>query len=291
MVAAASGGVIQLWSLSTGTVLRTCTPTIAYNILTIDFSPDGTKLASGNSNGDVVLWNVSDASLIGEFQTLVSYPHGSVHRVKFNRDGSLLLSCCRSGFVYIWDVPTISWKSNTTDHSSYSEVFDVDFNHDNTVLATADKTTRLALWNADSDGTLRSRYKFSLTNEKVGYSLEFNHDGTIFATGSSGVDFRDPTDGSIMYSSPVIGYGGIAYELKFSNDGNILYGISTRKKICLWNTSDGSLIKTITTKHTKSPIAFDISPDESTAVSTGIEWIEKDGIRYYYIFRFTSLED
>lgn len=67
----------------------------------VAFSPDGSRLASGHSDGTVALWDLATG-----LQTLTLKGHvGKVRSVAFSRDGQRLASAGNDGKVRIWDAP------------------------------------------------------------------------------------------------------------------------------------------------------------------------------------------
>ena len=82
-----ANGTIMLWNLAAGQEIRALRGH-SQTILSLDFSPDGTLLASGSEDNTVKLWQVADG---GELATLK--PHANdVRSVAFSRDGLMLAS-------------------------------------------------------------------------------------------------------------------------------------------------------------------------------------------------------
>ena len=70
--------------------------------MSVDFSPDGTILAStGGIEHAVRLWDVESGSL------LRSLPHNDqLMAVAFSPDGKLLAAGCNDNQVYLWGIST-----------------------------------------------------------------------------------------------------------------------------------------------------------------------------------------
>jgi WD40 repeat protein len=99
----ASGGrvpAVILWDVASGEVVRTFR--LTDNSISMDFSPDGTILASaGGYEHEVLLWDVESGNL------LRSLPHNDqIMRVAFSPDGRLLAAGCFDSQIYLWGIPT-----------------------------------------------------------------------------------------------------------------------------------------------------------------------------------------
>ena len=83
-------------------------------VLSVDWRPDGTRLASGGQDGLVQVWNVDDR----EEPSAVFRGHSHVVRqVRWSPDGSRLASASQDGTVKIWD-PAVSSSSEDLSGSS-----------------------------------------------------------------------------------------------------------------------------------------------------------------------------
>jgi len=99
----ASGGrvpAVILWDVASGEVVRTFR--LTDNSISMDFSPDGTILASaGGYEHEVLLWDIESGDL------LRSLPHNDqIMTVAFSPDGRLLAAGCFDSQIYLWGIPT-----------------------------------------------------------------------------------------------------------------------------------------------------------------------------------------
>jgi len=98
----ASGGrvpAVILWDVASGEVVRTFR--LTDNSISMDFSPDGTILASaGGYEHEVLLWDVESGKL------LHSLPHNDqITSIAFSPDGKLLAVGCFDNRIYSWGIP------------------------------------------------------------------------------------------------------------------------------------------------------------------------------------------
>jgi len=98
----ATGGrvpAVILWDVTSGEVVRTFR--LTDNAISMDFSPDGTILATaGGYEHEVRLWDVESGNL------LHSLPHNDqLASLAFSPDGRLLAVGCFDSNIYLWEIP------------------------------------------------------------------------------------------------------------------------------------------------------------------------------------------
>ena len=94
----------------------------------VTFSPDGQLLASGSTNGQVILWDVATGEIVHEFLT------SSTRMLAFSPDGETFAACGENGVVNFWAVKTGQPKEPLRLHAG--AVHAVAFSPDGRWLAT-----------------------------------------------------------------------------------------------------------------------------------------------------------
>lgn len=187
---------------------------IGAKVRSVDFAPDGKRLASGSFDNLVRLWRVSDGALLhtleghtnwvysvafapnGEtlasgsydetvrlwrvsdgalLRTITAKQMGAVHKVAFSPDGETLAVASVSNSVWLWRVADGALV-HTLEGNIFS-VFDVAFAPNGAILASAGTDKTLRLWRV-SDGTLLH----TLKHPNSLYSLAFSADGEMVAS-------------------------------------------------------------------------------------------------------------
>jgi WD40 repeat protein len=97
-------------------------------VWSVDFSPDGTMIASGNGKG-ITLWKVAP------YQIAARLADEMVGSVVFSPDGSLLASGTPHGIINLWDAVTYQMHTSLEGHDGF--VYDLSFSSDGAVLASA----------------------------------------------------------------------------------------------------------------------------------------------------------
>jgi WD40 repeat protein len=108
-------------------------------IWSIDISPDGQIVASGDSNGRINLWNVKEEKLI---RTLTEH-QSSVSGLAFSPDGEVLASAGSDNTVKIWN-PATGELLDTLEHKN--RVHCVAFSSDGKILVTGSSDQTIKVW-------------------------------------------------------------------------------------------------------------------------------------------------
>lgn len=148
----------------------------AARIGSLEFSPDGNKLAAANDHGKVYLLNIIDGKAIAELE------HETVCGLSFNHTGDQLVTAGANEKLCFWD--TASGGLLSTHEMTGGELQNVRCSPVDDLIVTAHFPNVLRMWNA-KDMTLRKRVP--LSGEANFESLAFSSDGNWLATGSSGV--------------------------------------------------------------------------------------------------------
>ena len=147
------------------------------------FSPDGSKLATGNLDSGIYLQDLTrpDAT-----PTKLGGHEGRVWTVAFSPDGNTLASGGRDTTVRLWDVsgPT---PTPTTIGRHNDDVWGLAFSPDGTRLATGSKDGDIRLWNVEEPGETPA----VLRGHAAGvWSLSFSPDGNALASAGEDSEIR-----------------------------------------------------------------------------------------------------
>lgn len=132
-------GVIKLWDLGTGKLIRTVLAAHTNTVTKLVFSPDGNTLISGSRDRTIKLWNVSSGELV---RTLTGH-NSWVNAIALNRNGQTLASAGRDG-VKLWNLTTGELITTLYGHSDW--VSAIAFSPDGRKLATGGFDRKINLW-------------------------------------------------------------------------------------------------------------------------------------------------
>ena len=153
---------------------------ILYNIYirSFDLSPDGTKVATGSSGGELKIWEVESGFLLHE----VNAHSGSINEISWSPDGSILATASEDQTVVIWNA---DGTKNKTLNTFESNIHTVKFSPDGKRLITGTAKNEAQIWdfaNASLEKTLtggtKKFYDFELdaSGKKL---IGRNGDGTV----------------------------------------------------------------------------------------------------------------
>lgn len=137
------GDDIKLWDCNGFTRVKQFNPH-THSVSSICWSHDNSVLASASSGGDKIVLTYSDTTAyskdiaVGEGRTCVS----------FNSTSRFVIGGGPDGIIHIWDLKTIKLKKSYKDHKG--PLTSLQFNCDDTVIASASETGDIILYNVVS---------------------------------------------------------------------------------------------------------------------------------------------
>ena len=168
------GTKIELWDTTTRKILFTLKGNIP--LLALEFSPDGTRLASAGKNTDetvpLQLWNINSKESI-----LLDKHTRLVNALAFSSDGKMLASGGHDETVQLWDVAT---GESITSFTGYTGGINaLTFSPDNQTLAGGTTMGTVRFWNV-KNGNLLPTYITGHTMEVE--AATFFKDNTTLAS-------------------------------------------------------------------------------------------------------------
>jgi len=204
------------------------------SITGLTFSPDGKRLAFGDTNLTVSLWDVAAGKLLFDIvphlEITANQFQDTINTLAFSPDGKVLAfgTTCDT-LVHLYDLEHNRELEALTGHLEC--VYSVAFSPDGRLLASGSRDKQLTVWDMKS-----RKSNFSLYGHRgMITGVTFSPDGTLLA--SSGID------GSIRLWDPATGDAkGIFSQqtsymtsLSFSPDGNRLVSGSTDGAVRFWD--------------------------------------------------------
>ncbi|QKQ77552.1 NB-ARC domain-containing protein [Nostoc sp. TCL240-02] len=229
-------------------------------IFSVAFSPNGKLLATGDTNGEIRLYEVANSQ-----QLMTCKGHtGWVWSVTFSPDGQVLASGSNDQTIKLWDISNGQCLKTLEGHRG--GVRSVTFSPDGQILSSGSDDQTVKLWNISTGKCLK-------TLQEVGcnvWSVAFSPKDYMLATGNDDYTVRlwDINSSSCIHT--LEGHTQRVYSVAFSPDGNTLASGSHDQTVKLWDTTSGKCIKTLQ-GHTDLVHSVTFSVDGSALVSCGEE--------------------
>ena len=220
---------IRLWDMTKGGTELAVLTGHTEAIYSIDFSPDGSLLASGSRDNSLRVWDVKTGK-----ELFFSLNHNrEVHSVAFSPDGATLASGGADGKIRLWDVQTKQEKKVLDGHTI--QVDCLAFSPDGKLLASAGQyDTEIRLWDTQTWQPMNILRGHVDSDGGYGvFSLAFNHQGTLLASGGADKSVRlwDVNPLSPSFSKELVKllrHSDWVDSLVFSPDGAALISASER---------------------------------------------------------------
>ncbi|MBA4019282.1 MAG: serine/threonine protein kinase [Pirellula sp.] len=231
-------------------------------VLSVAFSPDGTRLASCGVDNAVLVWDVVAGKLL---KTMRGHA-GQVRAVRFLADNRSLVSVGYDGLLKLWDVDEYNESvavrpSVISGHAD--AVLSADFAPDEKSIVTAsrDRTARITAVSASDAQPIGASEVLAEGHEYLTSSAAVTPDGLTLVTaavdGTTRIwDLRSGVERAILSGT------GRAAVLAVSADGRLALTGDSARGAQLWNLADGALVRTLPSHRTEVS-AVAISPDGS----------------------------
>lgn len=208
------------------------------------FSPDGTLLAVGGSDGEICLWRVLEGEASRELLLLFHAHHHWVMSLAFLPGGEVLASAGTDGAIYLWHLPSLlaapfgeAKPLRRFLGHSHDFVF-LAIHPQGHLLASAGEDQTVRLWDIAGGACLAV-----LFGHEVGYtSVAFTPDGKkLISAGFDGLILvRDVESGAIL--SKIDSQQGQLRALAVSPDGALMATGGEDGTIYLWDIERGESV-------------------------------------------------
>ena len=217
-------------------------------VIVVEYSPDGSLIASGSEDATVRIWDSSDGSLVHELSGHTEI----VNDLSFSPDGTILASASNDGSVRFWDVDGGN-LIRTIDSSLIERVLNVEFSPDGNLIAIGGHHCFIELRHVNSGIFRRSLPQPKCVERHQGtvssWGIDFTSDGEEIIIG----DGRLCCGGSIQrrevekYVPPILlkGYQVRVRDLDISpDDSTLTIAFLGSSVFWLMDAENGSLLET-----------------------------------------------
>ncbi len=225
----------------------------------VDFSPDGTMMASGSDDSNVYIQDLSGDE--NESRVLDAH-NGRVLDVAFDSSGRLLASSDSDGVIILWDVKTGQIVGDKMEHGFDLSWMPLAFSPDGKLLASGSDDGSVILWNVATHQQVGD--KIDAHSELV-FSLAFSSDGKTLASGSVDFDIK-LWDIETRQEIHTLYHQAQVQSLIFTRDGSRLFSGGFDTLIKLWDVNTGEQITQLS-GHLGDVTDLAFNPDETLLIS------------------------
>lgn len=234
------------------------------SILTVAISPTQHWLATGDTKGEIRIWQIID----GEQQSFWAGHDGWVRSLRFSQGGRLLVSGSDDGTVKLWDTNRLQCLQIFRGHAdavrtvAVADHAPIAINRSGGVIASGGNDKIIKLWDMDDGKCIRELPGHSSWVQ----SLDFSPDQRYLASGSGDQTIRiwDVDTGKCLHI--LRGHDRTVRTVKFSPDGTVLASGSSDQTIKLWDSTTWQELKTLA-GHNGKVWSVDFRPDSKLLVS------------------------
>ena len=204
-------------------------------VLSVAFTPVGDILASGNLDGTLRLWNLTNPRSVVPYTPPLPQSE-SIDSLAFSPDGRTLATAGSGGTIQLWNTadpahPRVLGQPQT---GSVNPVNTIAFSPDGRILAVGGSDGDVRLWNVADPATPQVLGQPLAADGGTVYSVAFNPYGYTLASGSD--------NGTVqLWNIPrttLIGGADAALSVAISPDGRILAAAYGGGTVALWDVAD-----------------------------------------------------
>lgn len=139
VLACAGDETIYVWNVQTGQLVHK----LSARVMKFDLSPDGKMLASGDYDGRVTIWNLSN----GTVKHTIAADESYVNAVEFSPDGETLVTGGAARMLRFWDPHSGQLRVDVPDTDGFFSL--IAFSPNGKTICTSNEQYQLKLWDVE----------------------------------------------------------------------------------------------------------------------------------------------
>ena len=254
---------VLLWDVASGRLLQRI-PQIAQRIFSIDFTPDGSRLAVASGTpgraGETQLFDTTSGALLRTYLTT----RGPLFAVRFSPDGKRLATAGKDRVIRICRVVDGKLLLRMPDH--HKQVLDLNWSPDGSRLASAGHDKNAKVFDT-RNGRQLSTYHKSAESDFAGliYGITFTPDGkrVVSCGNDNRIRIWEASDAKLVRR--IDSHQGTVFRVVATPNGT-LFSCSADKTVRVHALESGKLLRTYT-DHTEWVYSVAVHPASNTFAS------------------------
>ncbi|KIM24806.1 hypothetical protein M408DRAFT_75367 [Serendipita vermifera MAFF 305830] len=231
-------------------------------VLSVSFSPDGKRIASGPSDHTIRVWDAETGeTVLGPLQGHTD----SVFSVSFSPDGKRIVSGSEDDMIRVWDAETGETVLGPLQGHS-DRVLSVSFSPDGKRIVSSSEDHTIRVWDAETGETILGPLQ---GHSRGVMSVSFSPGGRRIVSGSEDHTIRvwDAETGETIVG-PLQGHHYQVLSVSFSPDGRRIVSSSEDHTIRVWDAETGETVLDPLQGHSDMVWSVSFSPDGKRIVSS-----------------------
>ena len=246
----------RVWDAGTGNLIHTLRGH-GNSVLCVAYSPDGSRIVTGSTDGYAIIWDAATGSLLRKLPAL----GGFVCTASFSPDGTRIVTASGDA-SRVWDAGTGAGLLTIKGHSG--QVVSASFSLDSTRIVAGVEDGAARVWEASTGAPLLT------LKGHTGhiFSATFSPDGKQIVTARAG---GSATVSDVATGADIVTFHGHSDHViwaSFSPDVKQIVTASNDGTAKVWDAQTGAEVLTLR-GHTKAVVDAKFAPDGSRIVTAG----------------------
>lgn len=196
-------------------------------VWSVDFAPDGKRLAAAIEDGSVRIWNIDEQALMKSFTA----HRGIVWMAVYHPTRPLLMTSGDDATIKLWDSANYElvteWKADSAVRSAA-------FSPDGRRVVAGDREGTIHIYDIDSGSQVASQ-----NHPGSILGIDYSSDGKLIASVGSDKVVRIFDSETLAERNTLAGHDGPIYGVKFASQGPLIASVGWNKNVRVWNTETG----------------------------------------------------
>ena len=247
---------IKIFDMKDGDTIQEISKAHSESLISLDFSPDGTKIVSTAFDGKFKVWNWQTGEL--ELSKIAGIKDGAygpdVYSAKYSNDGKFIVTTSHDNIIRIWNAASGDLQgkpfadyTNTINYAGFNE------DGSSVILTSSNRTIRILDIKPKVPYKIFGRARYiPFDSHDIFNNYQLQIDGCE-------VKITNSQNGDIVYV--LTGHTRLVKEARFSFDGSKIVTVSCDGCAKIWDAHTGKQVGLDLTGHLKCPHTAAFSPD------------------------------